>query len=154
MLYFEWWALRLLRVSCLLRTGARREEEREGGSPILTLTHLTAPILQQGTASGLLYLHSVSIVHRDVKPGNILVDAKNKIAKVADYGISRVVDATETMTLVGTPLYQAPEISRGERYGFAADVYSFALTMYAVCDRVGLLVFASSPLLFFSSFER
>ena len=101
--------------------------------------HCEAPnsILHQGTASGLLYLHSVGIVHRDVKPGNILVDAKNKIAKVADYGVSRVIDATQTMTLVGTPLYQAPEISRGERYGFAADVYSFALTMYAVCDRVG-----------------
>ena len=40
------------------------------------------------------------------------------------------------MTLKGTFLYQAPELSRGERYGFPADVYSFAITMYEVCKRV------------------
>ena len=38
----------------------------------------------------------------------------------------------------GTLIYQAPELSRGERYGFAADVFSFALTMYEVCDRVSV----------------
>ena len=40
------------------------------------------------------------------------------------------------MTIKGTFIYQAPELSRGERYGFAADVFSFALTMYELCDRV------------------
>ena len=40
------------------------------------------------------------------------------------------------MTIKGTLIYQAPELSRGERYGFAADLFSFALTMYEVCDRV------------------
>ena len=40
------------------------------------------------------------------------------------------------MTAKGTLIYQAPELSRGERYGFAADVFSFALTMYEVCNRV------------------
>ena len=42
------------------------------------------------------------------------------------------------MTIKGTLIYQAPELSRGERYGFAADVFSFALTMYEVCDRVSV----------------
>ena len=42
------------------------------------------------------------------------------------------------MTVKGTLLYQAPELSRAERYGFAVDVYSFALTMYELCDRVSL----------------
>ena len=41
------------------------------------------------------------------------------------------------MTEKGTMVYQAPEMSRGERYGFAADVYSFAMTMYELCKRVG-----------------
>ena len=40
------------------------------------------------------------------------------------------------MTHKGTIVYQAPEISRGERYGFQVDIYSFALTIYEVCDRV------------------
>ena len=42
------------------------------------------------------------------------------------------------MTIKGTLIYQAPELSRGERYGFAADVFSLALTMYEVCDRVSV----------------
>ena len=58
-------------------------------------------------------------------------------AKVANYGTSRVVDSNATMSMMvmGTPIYMAPEILSGERYSFAADVYSFGLTMYAVCDR-------------------
>ena len=42
------------------------------------------------------------------------------------------------MTIKGTLIYQAPELSRGERYGFAADVFSLALTMYEVFDRVSV----------------
>jgi serine/threonine protein kinase len=44
------------------------------------------------------------------------------------------------MTHKGTFMYQAPEVSRGERYGFTADVYSLGVTMYEVCDKVGLEV--------------
>ena len=64
-------------------------------------------------------------------------------AKVANYGTSRVVDSNATMSMMvmGTPIYMAPEILSGERYSFAADVYSFGLTMYAVCDRVRFVVF-------------
>ncbi len=57
-------------------------------------------------------------------------------AKVANYGTSRVIDSNATMSIVGTPIYTAPEVLRGERYTFAADIYSFGLTMYAVCERV------------------
>ena len=57
-------------------------------------------------------------------------------AKIANYGTSRVIDSNATMSMMGTPIYMAPEILSGERYSFAADVYSFGLTMYAVCDRV------------------
>ena len=91
----------------------------------------------QETASGLLYIHNVGIIHRDIKPGNILIGKKTLNAKIADYGISRV-SSESTMSSKGTMIYTAPEVSRGERYGFAADVYSFALTMYELCDRVGL----------------
>ena len=94
------------------------------------------PKLLQESASGLLYLHSVGIIHRDIKPANILVGAKGSVAKIADLGISRIADTSVTMTEKGTLLYQAPELSRGERYDFSADVYSFALTMYELCDRV------------------
>ena len=49
------------------------------------------------------------------------------------------------MTHKGTFIYCAPEISRGERYGFAADIYSFAITMYELCDRVSFGVSSVAP---------
>ena len=67
-----------------------------------------------------------------------MIGGKAKTAKIADFGISRIADVNATMTIKGTFLYQAPELSRGERYGFQADVYSFAITMYELCDRVSL----------------
>lgn len=102
-----------------------------------SLAHAFAnPQPGQESASGLNYLHSVGIIHRDIKPANVLVGKTFKIAKIADYGISRVADTSATMTVKGTMIYQAPELSRGERYGFPADVFSFGLTMYELCDRV------------------
>ena len=91
--------------------------------------------LLQETASGLKYIHSVGVIHRDVKPNNVLIGGGNT-AKLADYGISRVANTSNTMTSVGTPIYTAPEVLRGDRYGFEADVYSFGLTIYSLCDRV------------------
>ena len=94
------------------------------------------PPRPQESASGIQYLHAVGIIHRDIKPSNILIGGRANNAKIADYGISRVADLDQTMTYTGTILYQAPEVSQGKRYGFAADVFSFALTAYSVCDRV------------------
>ena len=94
------------------------------------------PNIKQESASGILYLHTVGIIHRDIKPANILIGNKAKTAKIADFGISRIANVDGTMTFKGTLLYQAPELSREERYGFSADVYSFAITMYELCERV------------------
>ena len=91
--------------------------------------------LLRESASGILYLHSVGIVHRDIKPENILIDYETKIAKIADFGIARVADTSGEMTHRGTHIYQAPEVTKGERYGFAVDTYSFAITMLEVCSR-------------------
>ena len=90
-------------------------------------------------SKAMCYLHSVTyydvrtatkvegIVHRDLKPDNCLVSETYSI-KVADFGEARAVLENNTMTQVGTPLYIAPEIVKGDHYGKAADVFSFAMT--------------------------
>ncbi|CAI5743341.1 unnamed protein product [Hyaloperonospora brassicae] len=92
------------------------------------------PLLKMAVdaVQGMLYLHSQErpVVHRDLKSVNILCSATFG-CKVGDFGLSRRykkgVDALTT--LVGTPFWLAPEIIRSERYGPAADVYSFGIVL-------------------------
>ncbi|EGG25178.1 MORN repeat-containing protein [Cavenderia fasciculata] len=74
-------------------------------------------------AKGLAYLHSIDIIHRDIKAANILID-KYDNAKVGDFGLSRVTQLNMT-AVAGTPKWEAPECLAGDLYTSAADVYSF-----------------------------
>jgi serine/threonine-protein kinase len=83
--------------------------------------------------------HELGIVHRDVKPGNVL-DAGVGTWKVADFGIAKWVHADETLTgtgeLLGSPSYLAPERLEGEQAGPAADLYAVGVLLYeALCGR-------------------
>lgn len=83
-------------------------------------------------ASALAAAHAVGIVHRDVKPGNILL-ADNGTVKITDFGISRALDEGTVTTqsgMAGTPAYLAPEIARGEDPSRASDVFSLGSTLY------------------------
>ncbi|EKE38509.1 hypothetical protein ENUP19_0229G0029 [Entamoeba nuttalli] len=91
-------------------------------------------------AKGIQYLHNNNILHRDIKPDNILVmsfDEKNTVmTKLTDFGSSRNINMLMTnMTFtkgIGTPIYMAPEVLNQEKYKKEADIYSFAITMYEV----------------------
>jgi eukaryotic-like serine/threonine-protein kinase len=102
--------------------------EREG-----PLTVEAALALVHQVARGLAFAHDHGVVHRDVKPHNILID-DDGVAKVTDFGIARSVDPadglTETGTLLGTSEYIAPEQASGQRVDERSDQYSLAAVLF------------------------
>ena len=97
----------------------------------------TALRLTRQVLEGLDVVHANGIVHRDVKPENVLIDrpegSKDVIAKVSDFGIARLVDSprmTGTFNYIGTPHYCAPEIANGATPTPAVDVYAAGVMLY------------------------
>jgi eukaryotic-like serine/threonine-protein kinase len=83
-------------------------------------------------AAGLAHAHERGVIHRDIKPHNILLD-ENGRPKLSDFGIARALDATHatrTGSYLGTALYSPPEQLRGEGVTPKSDVYSLGVTLY------------------------
>ncbi len=84
----------------------------------------------RGLAEGLATVHAVGVLHRDVKPSNVLMEGRNPI--LIDFGLARVADdpkLTHTGWLMGTPGYLAPEILHGDDATDASDIHSWAATV-------------------------
>lgn len=102
------------------------------------LAPAVAAELGEQVASALSAAHDAGIVHRDVKPGNILL-TEDGTAKLTDFGISRAsgdVTVTATGEMLGTPAYFAPEVARGQAAAPASDVFSLGATLYAATEGV------------------
>src|SRR5207245_10397268 len=90
------------------------------------LGHAEVVPLALQACAGLQHAHDAGLVHRDVKPANLLL-REDGVLKVADFGIARAADTTQLTkqgTVLGTAAYLAPEQAAGEKVGAAADTYS------------------------------
>src|SRR5436853_4648796 len=106
----------------------KRMIERRGPAPVPTALELAMQV-----ARGLSFAHQQGLVHRDVKPQNVLLNGDGQ-AKVTDFGIARSLDVhqgvTRTGTVLGTSDYIAPEQAQGQAVDEQSDVYSLGVVLY------------------------
>lgn len=130
----------------------------DGGEPWLVMEYLPSRSVAQilhatGTlevteaakigaqvADAMVEAHASGIIHRDIKPGNILIAGGGRqagLVKITDFGISRAKDdvtLTQTGLITGTPAYFAPEVARGDEPAEPSDVYSLGATIYTMVE--------------------
>jgi tetratricopeptide (TPR) repeat protein len=109
--------------------GSLKERLRDGALPVAEAVRIAAELLE-----GLAALHALAIVHRDVKPANVLLTAKGEV-KLADFGLARHLDRDETRAtmdraLVGTVDYLSPEQALGGEADPRSDLYAAGLVLY------------------------
>lgn len=83
------------------------------------------------------FAHSKGVIHRDIKPGNILLTSEQQTVKVTDFGIARLDGGGHTQTdhLLGTPQYMSPEQCKGERIDGRSDLFSVGALLYELLTR-------------------
>lgn len=105
-----------------------------------SFTEAKAAYILKQVLLALNYMHAQKITHRDLKPENILLESKNTSnleVKIADFGFSCIFDPAQGLDLVlGSPLYMAPEIIKGQKYNEKVDIWSTGVITYMLlCGR-------------------
>ncbi|MFG2590568.1 protein kinase [Streptomyces sp. NPDC048438] len=125
-----------------VRGGSLRESIDTGalyaGDPEAVLARLVR--ISSHLARGLQFAHESGLLHRDVKPANVLLDGGvDGVAKITDFGIAQALNPTSGGPSAGglTPAYASPEQMRGRPLGIASDVYSFAVSVREMFHAAG-----------------
>ncbi len=97
---------------------------------LLPMAHALAVAAR--VAGALAHAHTQGVVHRDVKPANVMVDAASGRVALTDFGVASLVDGERTRTglMLGTPAYMAPELLAGAPASAAADLYAFGVMLF------------------------
>lgn len=122
---------------------------RDAHQPAIVLEYIDGEVLKSESYSlndeylniiwqiscGLTDIHSQGIIHRDIKPGNIKIDTEGVI-KILDFGLSRNSSEAETRSIIGTPIFMAPELWGDQTIAFSSsiDVYAFGVTCLALLN--------------------
>src|SRR5579883_614196 len=118
--------------------------ELVSGTPLTALInkkplglHRSMCIIEE-VCEALIYAHSQGVVHRDVKPSNIMIESPNDLVKIVDFGVAKRGDwdvgdddsVTRTGEIFGTPLYLSPEQANGKQCDGRSDIYSLGCVFY------------------------
>jgi serine/threonine protein kinase len=117
-------------VMPFIGSGTLQDRLQNGPLDVRTGARMTAQL-----ASALALAHSLGVVHRDVKPSNVLLDPKGN-ALLSDFSFAHQQQASQNLTgsaLIGTPAYMSPEQCRGEAIDARSDQYSFAIMLFQLC---------------------
>ncbi|MCX6583641.1 MAG: serine/threonine-protein kinase [Candidatus Aminicenantes bacterium] len=113
-----------------LEESLRDKLNSHGRLPVKEVLRIFKPV-----ARALKFAHSKKVVHRDIKPGNILF-RKDGTPVIADFGLAKDMDAGTTLAeagmILGTPAYMSPEQCKGERGDYLSDIYSLGVVLYAM----------------------
>ena len=121
----------------------RIAQQREAGEPFCSETILR---WLAEMASALEHMHSHRVLHRDMKPANVLLSAEGEI-KLADFGVSRLLGSQTSLaqTVLGTPFYMSPELFKGEPYSQPTDVWALGVVFFELLTLQRLQLCSPSP---------